>query len=580
MAAVVATEAKADKSVMSRLGPLTPAQRRDYLALVNGGIDPKTARAIVQSGVTKSADAPKARPTYHQAYVDHAKKTLPTWQHEQLHAQARSIAGGHASVVARNAPEPMEANKQELALLKDRMGYLEQEIAKGSMLASDVHVPVPLGDDGRKKVPVVLSAEDAMVAEAYDIVAKARVAQDDAEALAHIQAAYELTAPAEAYNPDQDKVPAGAEELIQANRLVAGMDAEMAAGATSPEDARKRASRALQDRPGIYDSVGATPQTDRLDGLMLDLGAGTARAPGFIGLDLGTFGDYGNAIHDCTLGLGEFPDGSVRAVRLVNALHDIVDTDAEDGDPTYLLQEIQRVLCEGGILTYVGPEPLFESDDAWPAPGLFLMGEQGVPASEADDGAGAVWQTFERVPPRVPAYHGADADYAPAGPMPIDMALAMAAYREAPARLAMANLVNKRVSRAEIVHKTASKVVRIAKADAAKQIIYGVVLEPFTPDLQGDILTPDDIEDAAHGFLGTSRIIGSEHGAPIEAYPVESFIAPQELVFDGPEGRSVVTKGSWVLGVKVNNPDEWAKVCQNDYNAFSVGGYGVREDIV
>lgn len=830
MAAVVATQAKADKSVMSRLGPLTPAQRQDYLALVAGGIDPKTARAIVQSGVTKALDGDKPRPTYHHAYVAHAKKTLPTWQHDQLHTQARAIAGGHASATARNAPDPMDANKQELALLKDRMGYLEQEIAKGSMLASEVHVPVPLGSDDRKKEPVMMSAEDAMVAEAYDIVAKAsfdeqshpradngefssggggggskgdksgdvpfanpkdvkevkpkkprqkpvpyadpkdvhevkprgsaskkpaanqdsekqgqadaartalaakaqqigttqsgkavyagvkanhkatadftrqdhldavaahneaskrgmhvaeagqgtpvtqkqsldaqashgravmradseganaasdaraaqnslgttasgkhiytdtaaghrrykgyspqdhleasrahlaqakaaadkgdgywqarhlsmakghanqaskpvRKAASSAEELAHIQAAYELTSPAQAYNPDQDKVPAGAEELIQANRLVAGMDAEMAAGAASPEDARKRASRALKDRPGIYDSVGATPQTDRLDGLMLDLGAGSARAPGFIGLDLGTFGDYGNAIHDCTLGLGEFPDGSVRAVRLVNALHAIVDNDTQDGDPTYLLQEIQRVLCEGGILTYIGPEPLFESDDAWPAPGLFLMGEQGIGASDAPDGAGAVWQTFERVPPRVPAYHGADADYAPAGPMPIDMALAMAAYNEAPARLAMANLV----------HKCASRVVKIAKTDAAKQIVYGVVLDGSgAPDLQGDVMTHDDIEEAAHGYLGTSRVIGSEHGAPIEAHPVESFIAPQDLTFDGPGGRSLVAKGSWVLGVKITDPTQWAQARDGGYNAFSVGGYGLRDDL-
>jgi hypothetical protein len=578
MAVAVATQgqAKTDKSVMSRLGPLTPTQRQDYLALIAGGIDPKTARAIVQSGVTKSMDADKPRPTYHHAYVAHAKKTLPTWQHDQLHTQARAIAGGHASATVRNAPEPMEANKQELALLKDRMGYLEQEIAKGSMLASEVHVPVPLGSDDRKKEPVTMSAEEAMIAEAYDIVAKARVAKDDAEALAHIQAAYDLTAPAQAYNPDQDKVPAGAEELIQANRLIAGMDAEMAAGAATPEDARKRASRALKDRPGIYDSIGATPQTDRLNGLMLDLGAGSARAPGHIGLDLGSFGDYGNAIHDINLGLSAFPDSSVKAIRLVNSLHDILGSNTAGldpdggGDPSPLLLEIQRVLCEGGILTYIGPEPLFETDDDWPAPGLFLMGEQGIGVSEAPDGAGAVWQTFERVPPRVPAYHGADADYAPAGPMPIDMALAMAAYNEAPARLAMANLV----------HKCASRVVKIAKTDAAKQIVYGVVLDGSgAPDLQGDVMTHDDIEEAAHGYLGTSRVIGSEHGAPIEAHPVESFIAPQDLTFDGPGGRSLVAKGSWVLGVKITDPTQWAQARDGGYNAFSVGGYGLRDDL-
>ena len=410
--------------------------------------------------------------------------------------------------------------------------------------------------------------------------AATKVKKADTDALAYAQAAYDLQAPAQVDNPDAGRAPDAAAELMQANRLVAGMDAEIAAGAQSPDEARRRASRALQDRPGLYDHIGTSPTTDRLDGLQLDLGSGTARAPGFIGLDLGTFGDYGNALHDINLGLGEFPDGSVKAVRLVNSLHNILDDEGHERDPTPLLNEIQRVMCEGGTLTYVGPEPLFEGDNTWPVPGLLLMGESGVPASEAADAAGAIRQVFERVPPRVPAYHGADANYAPAGPMPIDVALAMAAMNVAPARMAMANLVNKRSSQSEIVHKTANRVVRIAKTDPAKQIVYGVVLDGGgNPDLQGDVLTHGDIEAAAHGYLGTSRVIGSEHSAPIQAHPVESFIAPQELTFDGPGGRSTVPKGSWVLGVKITDPDQWAQARDGGYNSFSVGGFGVREDL-
>lgn len=553
----------ARKSVMSQLGPLTPQQREDLAHLTNQGIDPKVARAIVlgYSGVRKAEDE---RPGYHKAYVQAAKNHLPDWQHEQIHRVARASAGGHATAVARQAPDPKTAALAEIELLHHRIGHLQAEVSKQSLLASEAHVPAP---DTRLVIKTAL--ERAYVDAALDVVA---IAKGDAQALAYSQAAYDLQAPAEAYAPDADKVPAQAIGLMQANRLVAGMDAEMASGAASAEDARRRASRALVERPGLYDGVGATPRTDKLDGLQLDLGAGAARAPGHIGLDLGTFGDYGNAIHDLNLGLGEFPNGSVKAVRLVNSLHDIL---GDDGDPIALLLEIQRVLCEGGQMTYVGPEPLYEDEQSWPCPALLLVGEQGTPASAGEDGIGAVRQVFERVPPRVPAYHGADADYQAAGPMPIDVAMAMAAYNDAPARMAMANLVHK----GALVHKVATRVVKIAKADEDKRVVLGVVLEAETADSQGDVMAPSDIEEAAHGYLGTSRVIGSEHGAPIEAHPVESYIAPQDFEFVGPEGTTLVKKGSWVLGVKINNPSEWAKVRQYGYNAFSVGGFGIREDL-
>jgi len=121
--------------------------------------------------------------------------------------------------------------------------------------------------------------------------------------------------------------------------------------------------------------------------------------------------------------------------------------------------------------------------------------------------------------------------------------------------------------------------VQIRKADHRKQIVYGVVLEPDTEDAQGDVISAEDIEEAAHGYLERARKVKARHkGDPIEkAFPVESYIAPCDLKFDGgPYGSSVVKKGSWVLGVKVLDPEEWAKVEKGEYKAFSVGGTGTR----
>lgn len=122
-------------------------------------------------------------------------------------------------------------------------------------------------------------------------------------------------------------------------------------------------------------------------------------------------------------------------------------------------------------------------------------------------------------------------------------------------------------------------VVTIRKADARKQIVYGVILAPDEVDAQDDTMTEAEIEKACHLYMEKSRVVGRRHKAVISrAFPVECYIAPQELTFEGgPYGPSTVKKGSWIMGVKVNDPDDWAKVENGEYTAFSVGGRGVRD---
>lgn len=120
-------------------------------------------------------------------------------------------------------------------------------------------------------------------------------------------------------------------------------------------------------------------------------------------------------------------------------------------------------------------------------------------------------------------------------------------------------------------------VVPILKMDGAKQIVYGVVLAPNEIDAQEDFMEPEEIERAAHRYLANSRVIGKNHSEPIQATPVESFIAPCDFDVAGQYGPQTVTKGSWVLGVKVHNPEEWQKIVDEDYTGFSVGGVGARQ---
>lgn len=123
------------------------------------------------------------------------------------------------------------------------------------------------------------------------------------------------------------------------------------------------------------------------------------------------------------------------------------------------------------------------------------------------------------------------------------------------------------------------KCVPIMKADRAKQIVYCVVIEPDDVDEQGDVMFEDDIEETAHDYMLNSRVVGSDHEQPIEAAPVESYIAPVDFEMEGPFGVQTVKKGSWVLGLKIFDPKEWSKVEDGSYTGVSIGGFGLRDRI-
>lgn len=133
-----------------------------------------------------------------------------------------------------------------------------------------------------------------------------------------------------------------------------------------------------------------------------------------------------------------------------------------------------------------------------------------------------------------------------------------------------------------------AKPARIVKSDGARQIAYGVVLEPCTAettrDSQGDWYTADDIELAAHGFLeavakaeGGADLLHLEDGeGPLIGYPVESYIAPVDFVWGEGSQLEIVKAGSWVLGVHYPDPGIWSQVVKGELGAFSVWGMGVR----
>lgn len=121
--------------------------------------------------------------------------------------------------------------------------------------------------------------------------------------------------------------------------------------------------------------------------------------------------------------------------------------------------------------------------------------------------------------------------------------------------------------------------VPVEKADM-KRISYGVVLEPDTEDLQGDILEAEEIEKAAHDWMVNSQKGGLMHTELVPgAKVVESFISPADFYVQKSDGNmEKVARGSWVLGIQW--PENiWKRIISGELTGFSVGGSGVRVEV-
>jgi hypothetical protein len=118
--------------------------------------------------------------------------------------------------------------------------------------------------------------------------------------------------------------------------------------------------------------------------------------------------------------------------------------------------------------------------------------------------------------------------------------------------------------------------VDVWKADT-QHIVYGVVLEPDLADSQGDVVSPREIEKAAHRYLVESRKSDTQHNEmPNKVEIVESYVAPHDMILHG----KLVKKGAWVMGARVPDPDLWERVSNPEHpeplTGFSIGGSGVR----
>lgn len=117
----------------------------------------------------------------------------------------------------------------------------------------------------------------------------------------------------------------------------------------------------------------------------------------------------------------------------------------------------------------------------------------------------------------------------------------------------------------------------ILKINEDKHIITGVVYEPNIPDSQGDFMDAETIEKTAYDFMENHQNIDIKHDfkANENIKVVENYITKSEETI----GDKKVQPGTWVMSVKVNDDTIWEGVKKGDFNGFSMGGSGIKEEV-
>lgn len=123
----------------------------------------------------------------------------------------------------------------------------------------------------------------------------------------------------------------------------------------------------------------------------------------------------------------------------------------------------------------------------------------------------------------------------------------------------------------------------IVKTDNEQQIVYGwasVVLNADgspVVDTQRDIITPAELEKAAHRYVLKSRDGGVMHEETGVSKLVASLVTTPEIVkalFPAVHEGAIPT--GWVVGFKILDAGVWKRVKDGELSEFSIHGIGDR----
>lgn len=117
---------------------------------------------------------------------------------------------------------------------------------------------------------------------------------------------------------------------------------------------------------------------------------------------------------------------------------------------------------------------------------------------------------------------------------------------------------------------------KIVKTDSENHFVTGIVYEPMSVDTQGDYMTAEEIQKAAHWYAknGTGVDVQHDEKKLDSADVVESWIAKADFTLDDTD----IKKGTWLMTVEISDQDIWNKIEKGELTGFSMGGEGRYEE--
>ena len=157
------------------------------------------------------------------------------------------------------------------------------------------------------------------------------------------------------------------------------------------------------------------------------------------------------------------------------------------------------------------------------------------------------------------------------------------AYALSDARIQFVSLVdkaaNKRqflITKAEGSSANFQSYGRIVKADSESHFVTGIVYEPMAEDTDGEYMTAEEIEKAAHWYMKNAGDVDIQHcfvkAEGIDV--VESYVAKSDMDIDG----TPIKKGTWLMTVEVGDSAVWESIQKGEITGFSMGGVASRSD--
>ena len=125
---------------------------------------------------------------------------------------------------------------------------------------------------------------------------------------------------------------------------------------------------------------------------------------------------------------------------------------------------------------------------------------------------------------------------------------------------------------------------RIVKSDDEKRLAFGWANVSVTvdgeqrPDLQGDIVAPEVLENAAYRFVELYRDGGEMHERGGVAILVESVVFTKEKMWAMGIPEGIVPEGWWI-GFHVTDDEVWEKVKSGENSMFSIEGEAIRTEV-